>query len=445
MNLSKIVAFEYVLVSNSSFDGSTMVEESVVLYPNEKLEPGQYKLSPNGMYRAGLSESGNLVVEDMHFDPNNPLVVWSTGLTPDSVSGCYMQIDGNLLIRDGNTNRIWSSRTHGYPASILVLDDNGQIAITYNSTYLWMAGLPRDYYNHSLPTDMEFPIRATFYYPWYPETFTVDGNLAHYKPSLGWYSSSDPMVARAHIDSMIYANIELSIASWWGQDSHLDRARLTMLLDKTIAINASLRWTVYYELEMNKNPSPYDIQKDLNYLLAWFARHPAWAYKDNKPIIFVYNENTGCDVVSRWMEASKGEWFVVLKVFKDYDKCTIQPDSWHQYGSGDDGVVHNKGYSFVVSPGFWRAGNEKPRVPRLSSKKYCHNVQMMVNSGEPWQLVLSFNEAGEGTMIESSESWSSATIYGQYLDCLHGIIPSSDAAEMGLMVAQSLLLLLLLS
>lgn len=170
-------------------------------------------------------------------------------------------------------------------------------------------------------------------------------------------------------------------------------------------------------------------------MIIWFL---AWAYKDGKPIIFVYNENAGCDVVRRWMEASNGEWYVVLKVFKDFKDCPIQPDSYHQYGSGDDGIVHNKGYSFVVSPGFWRAGNEQPRVPRLSSKMYCHNVQKMVKSREPWQLVLSFNEAGEGTMIEASDSWRSGTRYGQYLDCLHGIIPSSATKFVGLSMGQIL-------
>jgi len=51
----------------------------------------------------------------------------------------------------------------------------------------------------------------------------------------------------------------------------------------------------------------------------------------------------------------------------------------------------------------------------------------MLKSGDPWQLVLSFNEAGEGTMIEASNSWSSGTPYGYYLDCLHGIVPVSAA------------------
>mmetsp|Transcript_21395 Transcript_21395/g.38375 ORF Transcript_21395/g.38375 Transcript_21395/m.38375 type:complete len:105 (+) Transcript_21395:1-315(+) len=104
---------------------------------------------------------------------------------------------------------------------------------------------------------------------------------------------------------------------------------------------------------MTKSPSPKTIEKHLTYLRAWFAQHPTWAYKDNKPIIFVYND-AGCDTPERWMEASHGEWYVVMKLFPGFESCHVQPNSWHQYGSGkeNNGVVRNKGYSYVISPGF---------------------------------------------------------------------------------------------
>ena len=53
----------------------------------------------------------------------------------------------------------------------------------------------------------------------------------------------------------------------------------------------------------------------------------------------------------------------------------------------------------------------------------------MVASNEPWQLVVSFNEWGEGTAVESAtaqtgpfgtaDGWASASGYGDYLDVLH--------------------------
>jgi hypothetical protein len=52
-------------------------------------------------------------------------------------------------------------------------------------------------------------------------------------------------------DGGTYAHIDLSIASWWGPESKLDRACLTMLMDKTIAMQSQVKWTVYYEAEQD--------------------------------------------------------------------------------------------------------------------------------------------------------------------------------------------------
>jgi hypothetical protein len=72
-----------------------------------------------------------------------------------------------------------------------------------------------------------------------------------------------------------------------------------------------------------------------------------------------------------------------------------------------------------VSPGFWLADQGNPQLPRVSRQDFCRNVKDMVDSSEPWQLVTTFNEAGEGTMVEASKHWSSNSGYGHYLDCLH--------------------------
>ncbi len=257
------------------------------------------------------------------------------------------------------------------------------------------------------------------YFSWYPSTWHVNGHRAHYDTSLGMYSSSDPEVADSHIDSMDYGKIQLSIASWWGPGTHLDRSRLTLLMDETIAQNSPLKWTIYHEDERDANPTPEELRKDFEYLKKWFAWHEAWAHIDGKPVIFVYNE-AGCDVASRWLQASRGEWYVVLKLFGGFEDCPDQPDSWHQYGVGkEDGVVHNPGYSYVLSPGFWKADTDIPYLKRVNRTQFCRNTKSMVETGERWQLLVSFNEAGEGTLIEPSPDWESDSGYGDYLDCLH--------------------------
>lgn len=148
-----------------------------------------------------------------------------------------------------------------------------------------------------------------------------------FEPDLGLYSSSNPQVARAHIEAMDYAHIDLSIASWWGPETNLDRARLTMLMDETINMDSNLKWSVYHEDERELQPPALQIRRDLDYLTKWFTWHPSWAHVDGRPVIFVFN-GSGCNVVNRWMEASNGEWFVVLKIFGKFKECPRQPDDW---------------------------------------------------------------------------------------------------------------------
>src|SRR5829696_1619134 len=52
--------------------------------------------------------------------------------------------------------------------------------------------------------DIPMPIRAAFYYPWFPTTW---GAGTFYKPDLGFYNSSNPLLIQAHIAKMQYGNI----------------------------------------------------------------------------------------------------------------------------------------------------------------------------------------------------------------------------------------------
>ena len=265
-----------------------------------------------------------------------------------------------------------------------------------------MEGIPSGTYtNPPSKNDLTFPVRGAFYYAWYPETWRVSsGALTKFKPDLGYYNSGDPSVVTSHIKSLDYGNINVGIISWWGQSSGLDKSRITLLLNTTSLLKSTLKWAVYYEDEMKLNPSVEQIKSDLLYLLTWYAWHPSYAHINGKPVIFIYNDG-GCDVMKRWITATNGEWYVVPKVFSKFYDCGYQPDAWHQYGPASSFLRH-EGYSVSISPGFWKADEDKPRLERLNHSEWCGHVQDMVDSNEPWQLITTFNEAGEGTLIEPS-------------------------------------------
>jgi hypothetical protein len=294
--------------------------DAVVLWPNDFLERNQFVKSPSGRYRVGLTPSGHFVLQDSSFT-----IIWSAGISGGE--RCFMQADGNLVIRGIDNSPLWDTCTTNNDGARLIVDNGGRIGVVHGSTPLWMNGLPRGIYQTpDASEDLQFPIRGAFYYAWYPETWDVNGEPpVRYKPELGLYNSGYPTVMKAHIDALDYAYVDLSIASWWGPDTSLDKARITLLMDETIAMESRLKWTVYHEDAFRDDPSTQRIKEDLDYLKKWFAWHPAWAHIDQRPVIFVYNVG-GCEVADRWMQASGDEWYVVLKVFQGFKDCQTQPD-----------------------------------------------------------------------------------------------------------------------
>ena len=255
------------------------------------------------------------------------------------------------------------------------------------------------------------PLRGAFYYPWYPETWTVNGAHVLYTPQLGYYGSSSAIVVDAHVRELDRAKIDVAIASWWGQSTHSEATRIPLLLNRTTALSLPLRWSVYYEPEGSGNPTVTQLRAQLGYLMATYAGRPEYARVGGKPVIFVYNVGDGCEVADRWRQATGGQWYVSLKVFSGYRTCASQPDTWHQY-AGSSASDRQSGYSYTISPGFWRADEPSPRLAR-DPVRFKQNVRDMVASNEPWQLVVSFNEWGEGTAVEQATQWGST-----YLDAL---------------------------
>jgi len=257
-------------------------------------------------------------------------------------------------------------------------------------------------------SSITLPARAAFYYPWFPETWTVNGAHVFYNPLLGYYDSSAQSVVDSHIKAMDYAKINVAIASWWGKSTHSENTRIPQILSRTQALGSSLKWGFYYEKEGSTNPTVAEIQADLAYIRDTYASNPAFARVGGKPVIFVYNaDDTTCEVADRWKQANQGyNFYIALKVFTGYKTCTSQPDSWHQYAPSQ-AADSQAGYSYAISPGFWRADEAAPRLAR-DLTRWQSNVGSMVASKAPWQLVTTFNEWGEGTATEAAQDWSSA-------------------------------------
>jgi len=264
---------------------------------------------------------------------------------------------------------------------------------------------------------LAFPIRAAFYYPWFPQAWKQSGMnpFTHYHPSLGFYNQDDPGVIPEQIAAMQYGKIQLGIASWWGQGTPTD-ARFSSLLQAGREVG--FYWAVYAESEGQGNPSVETIRSDLQYIHDKYASSPAYLKIDGRFVVFVYSDqNDRCGMPDRWTQANTLGAYLVLKKFSGYLSCANQPDAWHQYApAGRQRIIGND--SFMISPGFFKATEPQPRLAR-SLPEWNADIRAMIASKAKFQIITTFNEWGEGTAVESASEWASPSGYGQYLDALH--------------------------
>ncbi len=269
------------------------------------------------------------------------------------------------------------------------------------------------------------PIRAAFYYPWFPETWKVHGQLTHYAPDLGYYKTANAKVDDRHIAALTYGGMNAAISSWWGPGHYTD-ARLSGLLARTVARHSPLRWAVYDEHDPNGSAS--SLVADLTYIRDHLAKSPAYLRVGGKFVVFAYNDVPGCATATAWHAANAqmgNAAYVDLKIFPGYRSCPDQPDSWHQYAGAVD-VSRADRYAVSISPGFWRADQATPQLQR-DPTRFAADVRTMIASHARWQLITTFNEWGEGTAVEGAHQWSSASGYGQYLDILHRLLAPRKA------------------
>ena len=262
------------------------------------------------------------------------------------------------------------------------------------------------------PSPVGWPIRAAFYYPWFPES---EHWATRYTPSLGKYDSSDKRILATHVAQAKYAGLDAFISSYWGKDTPTAH-RLPLLLDT--AGSQGFHVAVYYEPESwSTPPSSSMLSQDFDALYE-LTDHPAWLRVDGKPVLFVYNigREASCTAVGRLLAANQGRFYLNLKAFAGYRDCPAQPNSWHQYVPAS-GYDQQGSDSASISPGFYKFDEPAPRLVR-DLERFHADVTRQVASGARWQLVTTFNEWGEGTAVEPSREWESASGYGTYLDAL---------------------------
>ena len=243
------------------------------------------------------------------------------------------------------------------------------------------------------------PITAAFYYAWYPETWRP---APHAVPALGHYRSTDRSLIRAHLKLLHEAHVDAAIVSWWGRSDASD-GRFRRLMRTAGLLRSPVRFAIYHEGEGQGDPPVASLAADIAHVLS-LARSPRYLRVGGKPVIFAFADGgDACGMAARWRHAARGRVYVVLKVFPGYQSCADQPSAWHQYAP-DRPLVVVPGQSVSISPGFFKAGEARPRLAR-DIRRFRASVRAMNAARVRWHLITTFNEWGEGTAVEPATSW----------------------------------------
>jgi glycosyl hydrolase family 99 len=390
-----------------------------------------YANSGNSTGYTVLAQSNNAWNETSITYANQPALGSALGKSASYAAGTWTSVDVTSFVRGNGTysleltttsttNTNFASRESANAPELVVETANGASSTPTPSESPSASPSPSP---TAPPADVQpsFPIRAAFYYPWFPESWKQLGiyPYTNYHPTLGFYDGSSATVLASHIASMQYAGLQAGIASWWGQGTSTD-SRIPQLLKA--AAGTPFRWSLYYEAESLGDPTVGQINSDLTYIRDHYGNDPSFLRVGGKFVVFVYADGTDlCGMADRWKQANTVGAYVVLKVFPGYKSCASQPQGWHQYAPAvaEDNQAP---YSYTVSPGFYKYG-EAVRLPR-SLPTFTQSVKNMVASKAQFQLVTTFNEWGEGTSVESATEWATTGGHGTYLDALHGVLGS---------------------
>jgi hypothetical protein len=259
-------------------------------------------------------------------------------------------------------------------------------------------------------------------------------------PVLGLYNSSNQPTIATHIQEMLYGHINVGIVSWWSKGSPADQ-RMPALLQA--AHGTPFKWTIYYDSEGFLNNSEATVRDNLLYIQKQYADDPTYLKINGKMVVFVYTAWTqDCSVVDKYRKANVGiNAYLNFNIVPNWQQCANQPDSWHTYNptlreASNPYLVKGKWVNdgFTISPGFSPYYNSAVCTDATASTMNClprnasawsQDILNMQQSGAKWQLITTFNEWNEGTSIEPSMDWMSASGRGSYLDALAAVPPPS--------------------
>jgi len=287
--------------------------------------------------------------------------------------------------------------------------------------YGWWGGKdnPSSVYRHWKDDDHNPPIDWNARYLPNMSGITTD-------PKYRLYDSWNQKVVQRQMNMIYNASIGFVIWSWWGQ-THFTQTSLDKWFNNPNNPEG-LKHCIYYEKEWLDTVSEEEIISDINFLKSKYMSRTRWYKIGGKPVVFVYNTtptaHSGEDpeyqqtLTQKWNSVRQQTGiYTVLKVWSGWESYKSYSNSWHQYGPSTAYQAH-KPYSSYISPGWWAAYEDSPRLAR-NPTTFEANARIMKADGCALHTIQTWNEWTEGTGIEPAKANNTGIEHGTtYVDII---------------------------
>lgn len=264
-----------------------------------------------------------------------------------------------------------------------------------------------------------------------PELVDQNGKrqiASHFYPLTGPYASSDPDIIEYHLLLMKYSGIDGVLIDWYGSTDYNDygsnRANSEALI-KALG-KVGMEYAIVYEDRtisevIKKDPSMDRIeaaQNDMIYLEQNYFGDPNYSYVSNAPLLLVFGPEE-FHIPSEWADImsvfTKHPTFVTLN-WKSNESAphSVGEYIWVDQGSLDSKYSNRNKFEVFIGgayPGFvdfyqeggWGSGYFT--IDHQNGETFKQTLQKAKNANVDYLQLITWNDYGEGTMIEPTEEF----------------------------------------
>jgi hypothetical protein len=266
-----------------------------------------------------------------------------------------------------------------------------------------------------------------------PDIIDTNGNreiASHFYPLIGPYASGNPDVIEYHLLLMKYSGVEGILIDWYGSSNVYDykgiRENSEKLIDKIS--EAGLKFAIVYEdrtipaVTQNTGTDRIEAAKyDMIYIQDNYFNNPSYIYIDNKPLFMVFGPEEF---------HTPEEWTKIMSAFNELPLFLIlngkssetNPNSSGEYIWVDNSSLDSKyntknnfqyfmggtypGFKDYYKEGGWGDGLGW-NIDYKNGETFATNLQKAKNYHVDYLQLITWNDFGEGTMIEPTKEFGS--------------------------------------